>query len=162
MPRAPRGRATTGRQRGGGRRHGAAGHRDWGTRTGDRAADRLASTAPGCAADPVRTAAVGTGRGDVDVGRGAGRAAARTCRTMPTTTMTGRCPRRRRCGSGSSGWRSVGRSPAGAVSLTALGAYARRATGGASTGPRRFRPACRAGGALFALLGEFRVRGERV
>lgn len=55
---------------------------------------------------------------------------------------------------------AFGRAVAGQGSFgTALGHYARRATGGASTGPRRFRPAYRTGGALFALLGELRAGG---
>ena len=58
---------------------------------------------------------------------------------------------------------AFGRAVAGTGSFgTALGHYARRATGGASTGPRRFRPAYRAGGALYALLGERRGGGTRV
>lgn len=55
---------------------------------------------------------------------------------------------------------AFGRAVTGKGSLeAALGHYARRATGGASTGPRRFRPAYRAGGALFAVLGELRAGG---
>ena len=55
---------------------------------------------------------------------------------------------------------AFGRAVAGRGSLgTALGTYARRATGGASTGPRRFRPAWRAAGALFAVLDELRAGG---
>ena len=52
---------------------------------------------------------------------------------------------------------AFGRAVAGRGSLkAALGKYARRATGGASTGPRRFGPAYRAGGVLFVLLDELR------
>ena len=55
---------------------------------------------------------------------------------------------------------ACGRAVAGRGSLAAaLGKYARGATGGVSTGPRRFGPAYRAGGALFAVLDEFREGG---
>ena len=55
---------------------------------------------------------------------------------------------------------AFGRAVAGRGSLeAALGKYARRATGGASTGPRRLRPAWRAAGALFAVLDELRAGG---
>lgn len=55
---------------------------------------------------------------------------------------------------------AFGRAVAGRGSLeAALGKYARRATGGSSTGPRRLRPAYKAAGALFAVLDELRAGG---
>ncbi len=55
---------------------------------------------------------------------------------------------------------AFGRAVAGRGSLrSALGKYARHATGGTSSGPRRFGPAYRAGGALFAVLDELRAGG---
>ncbi|CAA2136974.1 hypothetical protein MBLL_00430 (plasmid) [Methylobacterium bullatum] len=54
-----------------------------------------------------------------------------------------------------------GRYAAGDGSLrTALGHYARTATGGAAYGPRRFGPAYTAGGGLFGLLGDLRAGGD--
>ena len=55
---------------------------------------------------------------------------------------------------------AFGRAVAGGGGLEdALGKYAREATGGAAIGPRRFGPAYRAGGALFAVLDELREGG---
>lgn len=49
----------------------------------------------------------------------------------------------------------------GAGSLrSALGKYARTATGGVAVGPRRFGPAYRSGGALFSALGEMQAGGD--
>ena len=55
---------------------------------------------------------------------------------------------------------AFGRAIAGRGGLeAALGRYAREATAGAAIGPRRFGPAYRAGGALFAVLEELRGGG---